>query len=378
MSFYDLNVTKPIIKSNGVVNLPNGGTPSITKLTLGGILEKLALITQGTATYTPGSGTIAQDIDGPYNFYQQVSLIPNQQVPIVQASGKGLYLFNQLRQALEADNNILQAPVNAATNALDNSYVNSGNLTTAPSGSQSPLWTFPLIVPITQRMFNGIIGYWELGNPLAQLSLSLQTGYTGTSSPYSIASTSVGQQPYLETGGAAVTLANPTVDIVRYLYDTPVNPQDRPPVTFINVVLEDSFQNNVGSAKSLNYAFQPLSGYIARAIAYVVDSSTGKGIAPANMLSTNSLTFGVGDGTSLISESIYEYALRQRLELGTDLPEGTFYWDFLGKDLTFQNVFSTYDYANINFSINSSSALGATSYGKVVKQMLKPLQYTSR
>jgi hypothetical protein len=378
MSFYDLNVTKPIYKSNGTVNLPNGGTPSLTKITLGGILEKLILIGQGTATYTPGTGSIAQDINGPWNFYNQISLIPNQQVPIIQASGYGLALFNLLKQNLEIENNLMVAPVNVGPFSVDNSYVNSGAIITTPSGTQSPLWTHMLPVPVTQRMFNGIVGYWELGNPLAQLTLSIIPAYTGTASPYNIYSLTAGQQPYLTTGNSTVTLANPTVDIMRYLYDTPINQNDRPPVTFINCVLEDTFQNNVGSAKALNYAFSPLSGYVARVLAYVVDSTTNKGVAPSMMLASNSLTMGVGDGTSLISESFYEFAARQRYELGTDMPQGTFYVDCLGKDLTFQNIFSTYDFANININMNFASALGATSYGKVVKQMLKPLQYTSK
>jgi len=41
-------------------------------------------------------------------------------------------------------------------------------------------------------------------------------------------------------------------------------------------------------------------------------------------------------------------------------------------------VYSTYDTANINFALNFSSALGATSTAKVIKQVMKPLQYISR
>jgi hypothetical protein len=378
MAFYDLNVTKPIIKSNGTVSLPNGGTISTTALKLGGILDKLILLFQGTATYTPGTGSIARDVNGGANIASQISIIPNQQVPIIQASGYGLYLFNLLKENLEGDNNLLESPVNAPSNVLDNSYVNSSNIIAAPSGTQSPTWTVPIPVPIVQRMFNGIVGYWELGNPLAQLSVQIIPGYGGTSSPYNIYSTTAGTQPYFVTGNATVTLANPVVDIMRYLYDTPVNPQDRPPVTFINVILEDTFQQSVGSAKSLSYTFAPLSGYIARVITYINDSSTGLGVAPSLLLNANSLTFGIGDGTTLITENIYEYLIRQRYELGTDMPRGAFYYDFLGKDLTFQNVFSTYDYNNINLGVNMSSAIGAGSYGKVVRQMLKPLQYTAK
>lgn len=379
MGFYDLNTTKPIIKSNGVTNLTQGGSPNLPRITLGGILEKLVLITQGTAVYTPGTGTIAQDINGPYNLYSNISVIPNQQVPIISVSGYGAWLYNLIKDGLENDTaNPYATSLVSVPGSPDGSFVNGGSQIVAPSGSQSSLWTFPIKLPVVQRMFNGIVGYWELGNPLAQLTVSLTTAYTGSASPYGIGSTTVGNLPYLLTGNAVTTLATPTVDIVRYLYDTPVNPQDRPPVTFINTIIEDTWQNNVGSSNQLKYTFAPLSGYLARVIGYTVDSTTGKGVAPALMLNNNSFTFGVGDGTNLISENIYENLWRQRDLTSFDAPQGTVFMDFLGKDLTWQNIFSTYDNANINMAMNFSSNVGANSYGKVIRQVLKPLQYTSK
>lgn len=382
MTFYDLNVTKPIIKSNGTVNLANGGTPNLPRLVLGGVLEKIGIITQGTPVMTPGTGTIARDVNGGYNIYSNLAVIPNQQVPIYSTSGWGNALFNILKDALELDNfdayDFQTGTVTKEQALPDLSYINSSDLIATPSGAQSPLWTVPHIIPIVQRMFNGIVGYWELGNPLAQLTVQLIAAYTGAASPYSIASLTAGQLPYLITGNATVTLASPTADIVRYLWDTPVNPQDRPPVTFINTIIEDTFTNNVGSASALKYTFAPLSGYVARVIAYVNDSATGKGVAPSLCLNTNAFTFGIGDGTTLISESIYETLLRQKSVAGFDMPQGVWWLDFLGKDLTWQAVFSTYDNANVNLGLNFSSAVGANSYGKVIRQMLKPLQYTAK
>lgn len=382
MSFYDLNVTKKIVKSNGTTNLGPGGTPVLPKLVLGGILERVGIISQGTPTFTPGTGTIARDINGGYNFYSNMSIIPNQQVPIVSVSGYGAWLFNVVKEALENHTHDAYSYLTSTTtqmqNAVDPTYVDSSNITAAPSGTQSSLWTIPHYLPVTQRMYNGIVGYWELGNPLAQLTVQLTPGYGGTASPYNIYSTTVGNAPYLVTGNSTVTLASPTADVIRYLYDTPVNPSDRPPVTFINTVIEDTYQNNVGSATQLKYTFQPLSGYIARIVTYVNDSTTGKGVAPTLMLTSNALTMGIGDGTTIVSESCYETFLRQKQALGMDLPYGAFYLDFLGQDLTWQEVYSTYDTANINFTLNFSSAIGANSYAKVIKQVMKPLQYVNR
>jgi hypothetical protein len=382
LSFYDLNVTKPIIKSNGTINLATGGTPNLPRLTLGGVLEKIGIITQGAATYTAGGGTIARDVNGAYNIYSNISVIPNQQVPIISVSGYGLWLFNVLKEALEFDNfdsyDFQTGVVSSVPGLFDPSYVNSSSIIATPSGSQNPTFTVPHMLYITQRMFNGIVGYWELGNPLAQLTVQLIASYLGAASPYNIFSLTPGQQPYLTTGAATVTLANPTADIVRYLWDTPVDPQDRPPVTFINTIIEDTFQQTVGSASKLSYTFAPLSGYIARVIGYVNDSATGKGVAPSLMTATNSFTFGIGDGTTLVGESFYENAQRQKTISGMDMPQGTFWLDFLGRDLTWQSVFSTYDNANVNMGLNFSSAIGASSYGKVVRQMLKPLQYVAK
>jgi hypothetical protein len=382
MTFYDLNVTKPIIKSNGTISLNAGGTPNLPRLVLGGVLERIGILTQGTPVMTPGTGSIARDINGGYNIHSNIAVIPNQQVPIYSCSGFGSWLFNNVKDGLELDNfnayDLQTGVVTKEQGLPDLSYINSSDLITTPAGAQSPLWTIPHFIPIVQRMFNGIVGYWELGNPLAQLTVQLIAAYTGLASPFSIASLTAGQLPYLITGNATVTLATPTADIVRYLWDTPVDPQDRPPVTFINTIIEDTFQNNVGSNNALKYTFAPLSGYVARIVAYVNDSATGKGVAPSLMLPTNSLTFGIGDGTTLISESIYENLSRQKMTLGYDLPQGAFFLDFLGRDLTWQSVFSTYDNANVNLGLNFASNIGANSFGKVVRQMLKPLQYTAK
>ena len=383
MSFYDLNTTKPILKSNGVTSLGSGGQPVNIRLSLGGILESLHLITQGTAAFT---GTVARDINGPYNLYSNITLAPNQQVPIVQASGFGLALFNLMKYGLEIDDyylfDISETAIANNTQVVDRTYINSGDRIGAVSGSQSALWSIPNIIPVTQNMINGIVGYWELGNPLAQLNLQLIPGYIGTASPYQMASQTPGNQPYYAASGVPATnnatLANPTVDVVRNLWDTPVDPNDRPPTTFINTIIEDTFQQNVGSASALKYAFAPLSGYVARVLAYVNDSSTGLGVSPTLMLNTNAFTFGIGDGTTLVSENIYENLLRQRKILGFGMPQGTFFLDFLGRDLSWQSVFSTYDNANVNLALNFSSAIGASSYGKVVRQVLKPLQYVKK
>jgi hypothetical protein len=382
MSFYDLNVTKKIVKSNGTINLGPGGTPNLPKLVLGGILEKVGVIVQGSPTFTLAGGTIVRDINGGYNLMSNMSIIPNQQVPIVSVSGYGNYLFNTVKEALENDDiNAYEVNTGNSTSqqdTLDPTWVNGSSLTAAPSGSQSALWSLPNYMYVTQRMYNGIVGYWELGNPLAQLTVQLTPSYGGNASPFTISSLTAGQQPYLTTGAATVTLTNPVADVVRYLYDTPVNPQDRPPVTFINTIIEDTYQNNPGSATQLKYTFQPLSGYIARIVSYVFNSTTNKGVDPTLMLSSSSLQMNIGDGTSIVSESIYETALRQRNLLGFDLPRGAFFLDFLGNDLTWQEVYSTYDTANINFNLNFSSALGASSTAKLIKQVMKPLQYVNR
>lgn len=382
MSFYDLNVTKKIIKSNGIQSLGPGGTPVLPKLTIGGILEKVGVVVQGTVAYTPGTGTIARDVQGGYNVLSNMAVIPNQQVPIVSVSGFGNFLFNVVKEGLEYDNfdayGFLTGTATQLQDPIDPSWVDGSSVIATPSGNQAATWNVPHYLYTTQRMFNGIVGWWELGNPLAQLTVSLTPSWSGAASPFTIGSLTAGQQPYLLTGNATTTLASPQADIIRYLYDTPINPQDRPPVTFINTIIEDSFQNNVGSATQLKYTFQPLSGYIARVVMYAFDSATSKGVDPTKMLAANSLQMNIGDGTSIVSESIYETVLRQKNLLGFDLPRGAFFFDFLGRDLTWQEVYSTYDTANINAVLNFSSAIGASSTAKVIKQVMKPLQYVSR
>jgi len=108
--------------------------------------------------------------------------------------------------------------------------------------------------------------------------------------------------------------------------------------------------------------------------AYTAAYNTRAGVSPALMGAVNAINLTVGNNAPVYVESIYDFAFRANQELGQQLPQGVFYIDFLGRDLTLQNVLDTFTAGNINLQMNFSSALGATSSGKVIRAMLQAVQ----
>jgi hypothetical protein len=377
MTFYDINKTKKIIKSNGLLSLNPSGVPAQQQIIQAGILEKLVLLFQGTPNFATPTGTINADFRAPYNLINNITVQPNQQAPIVQASAWMLYLFNMLKYCMENDTTgfVFDQGVGAIGTSPDNSFVNNGRNTVNPTGTQNQYFQFPVDVPVLQRMLNEDVGYWELDNVLTTLAVQISTVLQGTTSPYSMgtsASPILSTEPFNLTGTATATLAGAVADILRVLWTTPEI--DKPDMQMISVVLEDAPQgSNVAGSKQVTYKVNANSGYLARLLMFVYDGNISKGVFPSNM--TNIL-FSYGDNTQLMVENPYEALYRQRYELGLDLPQGAFYYDFLGKDCTWQNVFDTYNFANATMQMNiGTTALGTGSFAQVLKQLILPLQY---
>lgn len=376
MGFYDLNKTKKILKSNGLMALNPSGVPASQQILQAGILEKLVALIQGTPNFANGTGAITADKRGPYNLISMLTLQPNQQAPIVQASGWGLYLYNMIKYCMEVQSGfVFDQSVDAIGTSPDSTFVNSGRNTVNPSGNQSPYFAFPLDVPIVQHMQGEDVGYWELDNVLTTLALQISTVLIGNTSPYGMgtnASPILSTEPFNLTGTASATLAGAVADVLRVLWTTPEI--DKPDMQMISVVLEDAPQgSNPAGSKQVTYKINANSGYLARILMYVYDGNISQGVFPGN---TNNVLFSYGDNTQLMVENAYEALYRQRYELATDLPQGCYYYDFLGRDLTWQNVFDTYNFANGTMQMNiGNTALGTGSFAQIVKQLLLPLQY---
>ena len=200
MPWGDPGVSKRLRISNGVVTPGVGGSPNTVPIQQTGILDELALLFSGTATITAGTGTVAKDVLGPWNVITNVNLSPNQQAPVINLSGYGLYLANLMKSA-EPDR-----PFTPDTMAVSETSASaSADVFNFPTSTGT--LRFYERIPVTQRVrsLGGSIGYWPLQNPAMQLALNYTLNSASAASPWNIYSTTAATAPYLVTGNATVT-----------------------------------------------------------------------------------------------------------------------------------------------------------------------------
>lgn len=358
--------------SNGVSNFGPAGSPTNVDIQRIGILRKMRLLVDGSATFTPGTGTINRDFMGPFNLLSQIVLTPNQQAPVVRMSGYGAYLFS-LMKSLERKGFSPDTVAVSETGADA-----STDIFSAARTSTNGDWRYYQDVPISQliRSLGTEIGLWPLQNPAVQMQLGYTPAGSSASSPFNIYSTTAGQSPYLVTGNATVTLASPQVDVRRQLWEVPQNAADNPPYTFVVTTLEETPQSgSPNGATTAQWKATPLSGVLLRLGAYVIDGTTPAGVAESSLTGSNALNLTFGADTQKFSETGAAAHARMQDLYGFAMPQGFFCWDFLGADLTLQDVIDTYTIPEVRLNFNFSTALGASNSAiKIIRQTLVPLE----
>lgn len=374
MPWGDPGVSKKLRLSNGVVNFGTGGQPVPGNIQPTGILRALRMLMSATPTFVPGTGVIARDVNGPWNVLTQVLVSPNQQAPVVQVSGYGLYLINCM---LSEESGDVGLPPDVAAVA-ETSSETATDIYSASATSGTTPWKFPLFLPISQRVrsLGGDIGMWPLQNP----SITLQASYTPNSSsqvgPYNIYSLTAGQSPYLVTNNATVTLTNPGIEFIRELWQVPASQSDFPPFQVVSSWIEEQPQgSNVNGATSFSWLMTPLSGILVRLGVYIYDGAQNGGVLASNLTASNALLLSYDATTPKFSESAQAALARQRQHFTFDLPQGFYTYNLMGKDLTLQDTLDSHTTGNIKFTANFNAALGSTnSSAKIIKQVISPLE----
>ncbi len=358
--------------SNGIQSWGVGNTPLSVPIQSTGIIDQIRLITYGSATITPGTGSIALDALGPDNLYTNITLAPNAQSPIVQASGVGLRAINYMK-------------------AREGRFEDWRNTTNdyLPAGPASQVYAFPATgtavalrypvdIPILQYIAGlGTIGYFPMQNNQSLMSLSFTPNSASASSPYNVFSTVAGNSPYLVTGNATGVLASPTLDIVRGFWTVPADPANFPLFQYVSTWLEDVPIGSVAGATTVKYIVPSSIGYVARLGAYVLDSNnTQTGYVAGTLSNSNSLQLLYDNNTPLFQENEFETLTRMKAEMHDAAPpSGVFTWDLLGQDLSMSNLLDTFNIANITVQLNFSTALGSGTGTavKMLRQVISPL-----
>ena len=371
MAWGDAGVSKRQLISNGAVAWGVGGTPVRSDIPQTGILRQLKVLhASGALTATAGTGAITLDVQGPWNIYSRFLLTPNSQAPIVNVSGFGLSLINQLimREMMgNTPDTTIVSPV-AGEAATD---VYNASVTSTTSGG-NPFYQY---IPVAQtiRSLGGEVGLFPLQNPAVQLQLFWTPNSGSSASAYNIYSTTATNSPYLVTNNATVTLATPTLEVVRDLWEVPADQANYPPFNFVSSWSEETFQTSVVGATQLNWKATPLSGILVRVIGYILDGATLAGALTSTLTASNAVNLTYGAGTAKFAETGNAAAARMQAELGHMFAKGGFYYDLLGPNLTLQDSLNLFKIGNVQLQFNLTAALASSSAGKVLRQTIMPL-----
>lgn len=377
----DRGVSRRIVQSNnGLVNWGTAGSPNGIPIVQAGILERLRFLTT-TGNVTLGGGTPPTgDVLGPFDLYTQLSLAPNSNTPIFQASGYGAYLIDLFKTLETAAGS---ADTNAITVAQNEPLI---DVYQYPSTTGNPM-KFMLPIPVAQRLGSlpFPVGMIDLADPNVQMQFSYTPTGTSSSSPYNIYNSTVGQAPY--SGGATTptaTVATPQVSLIRELWATPTQANAgvlAQPAAGIAMSLFDFISAwyeepppgaSLNSATTFQWTAKVNSGFLARLGCFIFDSTAG--VAVSKLVNDNSFVISTDNSTPRYTESGLAALSRMHDLYQFEFPLGTYVWDFLGKDLTLSDVMNTKDTANIQLTVNLSTALSSSNvFVKILRQMLIPI-----
>lgn len=371
MAWGQPGVSKLQLKSDSVTQWGSIGAQKTVQVTKSGIIKNLRMIHQGAVAY---AGATSASKMGPFNSYTSLELLGNSQQDVFRLSGYGAALYEMVKRGLEEHLFPTTAAVGAPINVTDQDYVFDGQATTAPASN--PNETFSLNLPVSQRVssLGGDIGMIPMATENAQLAFIFTPNAVSlTGSTYTIQSTADDlSMPFY--GANAVTIANPSVDLMRIMYEPVQNEQDFPDFNWVSQVIEEAPQ--AFSGNGFTWKQNQDAGILLRLIFGVWTSASPWGITTGNLAGNNALKLSYNTDIVKFQESGVEALARQRRELGFDLPYGVFFYDMLGKDLTLADVLDSYTVPAIQLQMNFSSAvtLNGTVNPKVIAQRLLPLR----
>lgn len=384
LEFNSQNVTRLLRLSNST-SVWQSNTQTPVQIVQAGYLRDIMLILSGAVTTTTTAITLLDNF-APWGMFSNIQVNSNVQAGVINLSGIGANWVDQVIMGLEKSGNSFDTTNTATPTATVDEPQGGPAGTTAnpvPSLFQIPLTAqagasliLPWWLPLAQKIntLDGYVGIWDLQDPSIQMVLNYTPNSSSASTPFSIVEGTASTGAGLFTQAANTsTIAAPTVDVVRTMYDPPLDSANDPEFGYVHSWYEELWNTAPGGSSTINWRALANSGYITRLVFGVWDSAATAGVADTKTNLSNSINLTVGNNAPVFVESINEFRLRSSLELGHQLTQGAFYIDFLGSDLTLQNVLDTFTAGNINLQMNFSSGLGATSTGKVIRGMLQAL-----
>jgi hypothetical protein len=373
MPWGDEGVTKLLLKQDSTTSWGPIGAPITIQLIKSGILRNLRLV-QGGGALTMPAGQITASKMGPYNIYSDLTVLANAQQTVYKSSGYGAYLIDSVKIGLEYDDVPPNASLANSINPTDVDYIFDGRATSAPVTNTQ--WNWSLKLPISQmiRSLGGDVGLIPMSTENAQMTFSFtQNALSVSGTTYTITSTADDlSQPYFHASNT-VTVATPSVDLVKELYEPIINEADFPDFSFVNQWVEERAQtvNTTGFTWKQNQD----AGVILRLIFGFFVSTSPWGIATSTLTANNSLQLSYNTDIVKFKETGLEALVRQREQLGFDLDVGVFFYDLLGKDLTLADVLNSYIVPAIQLQMTTTAiTVNTTVPPKIIVQRLIPIR----
>ncbi len=369
----DEGVTKLLYKQDSNTAWGPINNPKTVQLQKQGIIHSLRMITDGpTLTF---NGATTASAFGPYNAYTQLELLANSQQDIFRFSGIGCYIINLVKRALERQVGPPNVSSDSPINVTDADFVMDGRAVNAPATNTA--WDWFLDLPIAQkvRSLGGDIGMIPMSTENAQLSFAFTpTANSLSNTTYTINNNSASDdlsQPYFGTN--AVTIANPTLDLIRIMYEAITDPSNFPDFSFVSQWLEETPAQF--STTGFTWKQNQDAGVLARLIFGLFTSASPWGLTTDKLSSSSALQLTYNTDTVKFKESGKEALARQRDQLSFDLPFGWYFYDLLGLDLTLADVLNTYVVPAIQLQMTCTAiTLNTTINPKVLAQRFLPIR----
>lgn len=371
MAWGQEGVTKLLYKQDSVLSWGPINSPVTQQLIKSGILRHMRLI-QGGGTQAFAGATTAS-LFGPFNAYQDVTMLANAQQTIIKGSGIGLYEFDNVRRALELDDGPNNASLASTINPTDNTFVFNGRQTAT---GNNPVWTWPLKLWISQyiQSLGGDVGLIPMSTENAQVTLSVTpTAASLAGSTYTINSAADDlSQPYF--GAQAVTVPNPNIDLVKEMFEPILSEADFPDFSFVNQTVEERPQTF--GTNGFTWKQNQDAGVLLRLVFGLFVSTNPWGIGTTNLNRSDALVLSYNTDVVKFKESGIEALERQREQLGFDLDLGWFFYDLLGRSLNLADVLNSYIVPAIQLQMNTSAGvtLNTNVPPKVIAQRLLPIR----
>lgn len=373
MAWADEGVTKLQYKQDSVTSWGTINQPKNVQITKAGIIRKLRMIQSGTLAF---AGATTASSMGPYNAYTLLELLGNSQQDIFRLSGIAGYWVHVLKNALERHGAPPNVSVGSVVNSTDPDFVFDGRTTTAPANNTN--WNWSLELPVSQliRSVGGEVGMIPMSTENAQLQFSFTANALSVNgTTYTINNNAASDdlsQPYFGTN--AVTIASPTLDLVRTMYEAIQNPGDFPDFSFVSQWVEETPQTFSGT--KFTWKQNQDQGVLLRLIFSAITNASPWGLTTDKLTAANAIQLSYNTDTAKFKESGLEALARQREQLnGFDFPQGVFFYDLLGPDLTLSDVLNTYVVPAIQLDLQYSAVtLNSNINPKVIAQRLLPLR----